>query len=195
MRATAGYTLVELLIAVTVFAVLASTAYVALDGLSRAALVQRERAGELAALQLAVARLDADLRQIVSRPVRGANDVIEPALIGERRALNATRAGWANPADHPRSQLQRYAWTFDGAELSRLYWPVTDRLAGSQPLVEPVLADLRELGFRYLDASGVWHDQWPPVRAAASEALPRAIEVELVHIRHGRIRRLLVLAP
>lgn len=196
MTPSRGYTLIEVLIAVTVFGVLAASAYVALDGLSRAALEHRQRSGQLADLQLAIARFDADVRQLVTRSVRTLDGRDEPALIGRRSTLTATRAGWSNPSDLSRSNLQRFSWQFDGNDWVRLDWPVTDAATGTRPWIEGMLDDLQALRLRYRDAAGSWHEQWPPARTLeATQSLPTAIELELDSARFGAIRRLLVLAP
>ncbi|TVQ38801.1 MAG: type II secretion system protein GspJ [Wenzhouxiangella sp.] len=192
MNGARGYTLVEVLIAVTVFAVLAASAYTALNGLARAAMEQRERSESLAELQLAVARFDADLRQVTTRSVRTRDGSHEPALTGNRTSLTATRSGWSNPANLRRSQLQRFSWSLEQDRLVRLSWPVTDAAAATQPQADPVLADLRLIEFRYRDNSGRWHDQWPPAQAGQA-TLPVAVELNLNSRRHGTIRRLLVL--
>lgn len=193
MRRSRGFTLVEVMIAVLVFGVLAASAYVALDGLSRAALTHRAHSADLAALQLGVARLDADLRQLTNRSVR-IDGGRAPALSGERNRLVGTRAGWANYGGSERSHLQRFGWQFDDGELSRLHWPVTDSAPGAQPLLDAVLVDLDEWQFRYRDAGGGWHERWP-LDAGQVELLPTAIEVSFVSRQFGSIRRLLVLAP
>jgi general secretion pathway protein J len=188
-----AFTLVEVLIAVLVFGVLAASAYVALDGLSRAALSQRAHADELAKLQMAVARLDADLRQLTTRSIR-IEGGREPALLGEAGRLVATRAGWANPSGLGRSHLQRFAWQVEDGQLSRLHWPVTDPAPGTQPMFDPVLAGISDWQFRYRDGTGGWHERWP-LDAGQLEALPSAIEVSFVTESFGPIRRLLVLTP
>lgn len=189
-----GYTLIEVLIAVTVFAVLAASAYMALNALSRAAMEQRQASEALAALQLAVARFDADLRQVTTRAVRSRDGGLEPALVGSRLELTATRAGWSNPAAVRRGQLQRFSWSLEQDRLVRLSWPVTDIAAATQPLSDSLLEELRLIEFRYRDRSGRWHDQWPPAQAV-DESLPVAVELNLDSRRHGVIRRLLVLEP
>lgn len=193
MSRAGGFTLVEVLIAVLVFGVLAASAYVALDGLSRAASSHRVHSAELAALQLGVARLDADLRQLTTRTVR-VDGGRAPALLGERDRLIGIRAGWANYGGSERSHLQRFGWQFDNGELSRLHWPVTDPAPGALPQLDAVLDDLDEWQFRFRDASGGWHERWP-LDAGQIDGLPTAIEVNFVSRRFGPIRRLLVLAP
>lgn len=186
-----GYTLIEVLVAVVVFSILSASAYVALDALSRAAGDHRERSEDFGALQLAVARLDDDLRQLAARPVAATVGRTEPALSGEPRRLVASRSGWANPAGVKRSTLQRFGWQLSGSDLQRIRWPVTDPVADSQSLVETILPGVESLEFSYRDASGSWQRRWPPDEALAR--LPTAIEA-IVHTRRfGRVRRVVVL--
>ncbi|MGY6630012.1 MAG: type II secretion system minor pseudopilin GspJ [Wenzhouxiangella sp.] len=189
MKRQAAFTLVEVLVSVLVFGLLAAAAYTALNGLSAAAGQQREHAQALADLQLAVARLDQDLRQLVPRPVRTAVGQ-EPALAGETNRLVATRAGWDNPADRPRSQLQRFGWSHDDGVLERFHWAVTDPVQTAPDRLSPALEDLDRMAFRYRDGSGNWHDRWPLGDPAS---LPSAIEVTLDSQRFGTVRRLVVL--
>lgn len=190
-RQSGGYTLVEVLVAVVVFSILAASAYVALDALSRAAEGHRERSDEFAALQLAVARIDGDLRQLAARPVAAAAGGSEPALLGQPGRLSATRSGWANPAAVRRSTFQRFGWQLAGSELQRVRWPVTDRVANTPSRTETVLPDVERLTFAYRDAAGDWQDRWP--RDDALARLPSAIEVVFDTRRFGRVRRVVVL--
>lgn len=187
-----GYTLIEVLVAVLVFAVLAASAYTALNALSRAAISHRDHAAELAALQLGVTRLTADIRQLSHRRARNGFGQTGPALSGSLSSLEGVRVGWANPNELRRSQLQRFAWQFDGQDLIRLAWPVTDPAPGVAPVPERIDLAIRELRLAYRDRTGGWHDQWPP-RTASDQALPAAVEVLLETDRFGSVRRLLVL--
>ncbi|MEE4639539.1 MAG: type II secretion system minor pseudopilin GspJ [Wenzhouxiangella sp.] len=188
---TRGYTLIEVLIAVSVFAILAGSVYLALSALSEAAFVQRERSRDLADLQLTATRLEADLRQLVSRPVRRADGDLAPALAGQRARFAATRAGWINLADQRRSQLQRFGWFRQGQGLVREFQPVTDSVGGNAAQSEVVLegVDGFELAYRSMDGS--WLDQWPP--EAAPDALPSAVRYRLQTARFGTIERIVVL--
>jgi len=189
-----GYTLIEVLVAVLVFSILAASAYTALNALSRAAIVHRDHAEQLAALQLSVARLDADLRQLSHRPTRNVLGQDQPPLRGSRVEFEGIRSGWANPNELRRSQLQRFAWQFDGNELIRLSWPVTDPAGSTLPVPEALDLEMRDLRMAYRDQGGGWHDQWPP-RTATELSLPAAVEVSLDTERFGVVRRLLVIQP
>lgn len=186
-----GYTLVEVLIAVTVFAILAGTVYAALNTLSQAAFVHRERSAELAELQRALVRLETDLRQLTVRPVRASDRQLLPALAGQAGQLEATRAGWANPQQHRRSQLQRFAWSANRDRLVRTSWSVTDRTPATPAVAEEVLAGLEALEFGYYSADGRWLEQWP--EDGASAGLPRAVRYRMETTGFGQVERIVVL--
>jgi len=188
-----GYTLIEVLIAVSVFAVLAGSVYLALSALSEAAFVQRERSRELAEIQLSVARLEADLRQLASRPVRAAGGGLEPALFGQGERFQATRAGWANLGEQRRSQLQRVGWRWDSGTLVRTFFPVTDSVGASREQVETVLESVTGFGLEYRSQDGRWLEQWPPDADDGMMLLPLAVRYRLQTPRFGCIARIVVL--
>lgn len=191
LRSARGFTLIEVLIAVTVFAVLAAAVYVSLNALADAAFTQRQRSAELADLQRSLARLDADLRQVATRPVRGADGQLLPALAGRRDRVEATRTGWLNPMQQQRSELQRFGWSADGTSLVRSSWAVTDLTPASARLDERLPVQIAELEFAFLDPAGQWLESWPPDESLYS--LPGAVRYRFESARLGRIERVIVL--
>ncbi len=207
MRGRAGFTLLELVVALAVFAVLATLAY----GGLRQVLQARERLEavdrELAAVQLAFAALERDLLQAVARPVRdGLGDEL-PAFVGrgdagEGPVLELTRAGRPNPLGLRRSHLERVAYALQGERLERWSWEALDRPPGALPYREVLLEGVRSLRLRFLGPPGSgpagdgWQPDWPPASLAAggqgeSPSLPRAVELELELEGWGALRRLL----
>jgi general secretion pathway protein J len=186
-----GYTLIEVLISVSVFAVLSGSVYLTLSAMADAASIQRERSESLAELQLTLARLDADLRQLVSRPVRTADGSLAPALQGRDRGFEGTRAGWGNFANQSRSQLQRFAWLQMGSQLQRQYFLVTDGTSVASSQIETVLENVQGFEIEYRSPEGRWLNQWPA--AAGVEALPTAVRYRLRQADFGTIERIVVL--
>lgn len=190
-----GFTLVEVLVAVLVFGLLAAITYGGLNALAQVSGEQQQRATEFADLQRVIAALDRDLRQLASRPVRRPDNSVAPALVGGGSSLIATRAGWANPGDQRRSQLQRFEWRLQGVvaerRLVRRYWPVTDAAADTSGIINLQSSGIQALSFRYRDGSGRWHARWPA--DAQTATVPSAIEYRLQSERFGQIRRLLLL--
>ena len=103
-----GLTLIELLIALAIFAVLSAITH----GAIRAALEARQRieaeSNRLGDLQRAMLVIERDVVQMVGRRIRDENGEALPALKSPGngfRLLEFTRTGWNNPTRANRSHL------------------------------------------------------------------------------------------
>jgi general secretion pathway protein J len=191
-----GFTLLELLVAMAVFAVIGA---MALGGLN-AVVDQGEIAGgqmaRLAELQRAMRVLTADLGGIQPRFVRDELGTAgELPLVSDGRGeflLRLTRGGWSNPSRAPyRGTLQRLQYRLQDDVLVREYWAVTDRVLGEKPRQEELLTGVERLEFSYLDQGTEWVTQWPPPSRAApgNGERPRAIRLKLTLEDFGVIER------
>ncbi len=196
-----GFTLLELLVALAVFAILATAAYGGLRTVLFTRVAVETQSQRLAAVQLAFHRLGQDIEQAAPRRIRDEYGEPQAALLGDELAderLILTRAGWANPLGQPRASLQRVAYRLRDGQLWRLHWPVLDRGGLIEPRETPVLDQVRELRIRFLDRNESWRNDWPPPAAGESiprdlDALPRAVEISVTLEDWGEITRLLLL--
>lgn len=196
MRRAAGFTLLELLIAIAIFALLGLGTYRMLDSVLRSDASTRAHELQLRELVRAMAAFERDLLQVTARPVRDPFGEPRPAMLGEEGetpALELSRLGWRNPLGRPRAGLQRVRWQLSGEQWQRHYWNVLDQAQDSQPQVQQALEGVTRLQLRYLDGDGAWHASWPPEGGGEKslQALPQALELVLEHRRHGELRRLL----
>ena len=190
-----GFTLLEIVIAVGVFAVLTTLAYGGLNQVLNQSLQTREISQKLQDLQYAFALIQQDLSQMIPREVRDEYGNRQPALatsFDESYLLKVTRQGWANPAEQTRSSLQRVSYTLDEGQLQRIYWFDLDRATTSEPIVLSLLEGVESVEFRFLDQEKEWQESWPPTVATAGQQppWPLAIEITLETSRWGEIRRL-----
>lgn len=202
-RARAGFTLLELLIAIALFALLGLGTYRMLEAVLRSDEVVRVQETQLRELGRALWSLERDLIQAVPRPIRDGYGDEQNAFLGQLASLDEgvafelTRSGWRNPTGLHRANLQRVRWRLAGDSLERLYWVVLDRDVDSQPRVQRVLDEVSALRLRYLDRESGWHEEWPPFEFGRSDPeqqarrLPAAVEVSFEHPRFGSISRLL----
>ncbi len=190
----AGFTLLELLIALAIFAILSSLAY----GSLRSALFNREqsqlRTEQLTQLQMALLFISRDLEQVVNRPVRNTyGDTQRPLLTPQQTyRLEFTRGGWNNPGQRGRSTLQRVAYAVEEGALIRYSWRMLDRTDEKPALRQLLLDEVTEFELRFLDERKEWRKEWPALNAedTAQRPLPVAIELTLELQEWGRIRRL-----
>ena len=192
-----GFTLMELLVALAIFAVMATLAF---GGLSEA-VTQSERLEESqqrwTAVQRAVRIMENDFAQLRARPVR---DILgqdyRPALEAARSGgLSLTRGGWLNPAQLPRAELQRVRYRLLDGRLLREHWPVLDRIGATQPAGEVLLADVRDFRVEFLPARGsarvAWSQFWPLPGERSIERLPAGVRLTLTVPDLGQVVRLI----
>ncbi|MEM1112406.1 MAG: type II secretion system minor pseudopilin GspJ [Pseudomonadota bacterium] len=207
-----GFTLIEVLIALAITALVSALAYASLSAAIDGVEGTREQATRTAELNRAWTILSRDLRQFVSRPVRDEFGEVEPALLGgpaSRYTLSFTRTGWHNPNRLARSNLQRVNYLVEEETLWREAWSVLDRAASSEAQRVRLLDGVEDIRLAFLRSledlepgnEGVETRNWPeswvadPSQPGLGIAPPVAIEITLELADYGELRRLYVLPP
>lgn len=196
-QTSSGFTLLELVVAMAVFAIMAAIAYSGLNNVLIARQLTETHSEQLHQLQLAMSWFARDIEQIVNRGVRSEYGEMLPPVVGndfEGYLLELTRGGWRNPANQPRSHLQRVAYAVRDEQLVRAYWRVLDRAEDSKPFENILLDGVKAVEIRYLGADDEWRTSWPELATTgnvAPEVLPRAIEVNVDTKQFGKITRLM----
>ncbi|MGH8713709.1 MAG: type II secretion system minor pseudopilin GspJ [Casimicrobiaceae bacterium] len=188
-----GFTLLEVLIAIAIVALLALMGYRAVAALSDSEARLSAEAARWRSLDLFFARLEADLRQAMPRPVRSAAGR-EPAWLGVADAngdatLAFSRAGPEFTID-PGSAGLRLGYRLRDGTVEVLYWPGYDRPRDSEPSAYALLSGVAHLRLSYLTASGRWVETWP---LAGEADLPRAVRVAVTLASGQTIERWLAL--
>jgi general secretion pathway protein J len=193
-----GFTLLELLIASIIFAIMAIMAY---GGLAN--VIDNSKSSELALkrlqqIQQSVSIISRDFSQILPRAIRDEYGNTQPALSAGSNIDNLvefTRGGRVNPANLLRSTLLRVAYRFEDESLIRLQWPQLDNAPGVEAKMTTLIDDIEGVTIRYLDQQGEWQEQWPPLNPATGSADGSAAELLAIEIilqlnDWGDIRRL-----
>lgn len=193
-RTKHGFSLLEILVAVAIFAVIGVIAYSGLAGVTRT----RERLtaanGRLRQLSIAIHLLESDLGQAANRPIRGSFGENEPALAGTHSSLALSHYDWSSANDPGAAALSRSAYGIGDGGLVRQHWTVLDRAPGSVAQTRKLADGIKVLELRYRDSSGRWSNQWPSqesTRRGALEPLPTAVEVAIESDDIGRLRRVI----
>lgn len=210
-----GFTLVELLVALGISALVAMLAYAGISSAIGASAGMQREVRQLADLQRALNIIEEDLAQAVPRAIVDAYGSDQPAFRGGRFQdvlLEFTRGGVANPQDLRRSELQRVRYVLRDGRLWRQWWSAVDR-AGTNDTPQSALLlegieDL-ELGFLAPPAPGatpvdyyslgtsaaLWQNDWTSARLAPDlvAPLPLAVDLRAVLADFGEVRRVVEL--
>jgi general secretion pathway protein J len=192
-----GFTLLELLVALAVFAFVSVIAYTGLHMVLQGKERTEQHAAKLQKLQSAVLLLERDLLQFAPRSIRDEYGDTQPAIksadLGDY-LLEFSSGGRPSLAGLKRSTLQRVAYGMREDKLVRFLWPVLDRPSVSEPYELELIDGVSEFNCRYLKADHKWSEQWPPLGATAG-ALPLAVEITLELETMGEFRRLFPMPP
>lgn len=208
LNSAKGFTLIEVLIALMITAIVGAMSYAGLDAAIDALENQEQHQEELNELNTLFAIMGRDFRQAISRTVRDEFGEAESALIGEDDAfvtLKLTRLGWRNPRPDviSRSEMQRVEYRLEDKKLIRKFWYVLDRTSDEYGAESVLLEDVSELRFRFLappivteagSRAAQWVDSWPPpsldISTGAKADLPLGVEITLEAEGFGQIKRL-----
>jgi len=196
LRQSTGFTLIEVILAMAIFAVLATLSYTGLQSVISSKTNTEASLDRLKQLQLTMLTLSSDMQHLVNRDAVDSLDTALRSLTTQDSDLlvSFTRGGWRNPAERTRSTLQRVAYIIEEDKLIRRYWFHIDRADDEQYVDRELINNIEELSLRFLDSEGQWKNSWPSDQALSSggtSELPVAVEINLKMSDWGEIKRLI----
>ncbi|GAA5784989.1 type II secretion system minor pseudopilin GspJ [Chitiniphilus shinanonensis] len=186
-----GFTLLEILIALAVFAVVALIAYRGLEQVARVKGRLDEEAAYWRETALVLDRIDEDLMHHVERPWRNQSGVAQPSLRGylqPPRKIDPTLE--LVRMDRVREDYH-VAYRLRDNELQLLMWDSLDLAPLSEPVVHTLLGDVTRFEARFLDDSGKWLPQWPVTGNSAVR--PDAVQITLERRGQAPVTRVYLL--
>ena len=206
-RRNRGFTLLELLVAMFIAAIMFAVGYGAINQAMRNRDALKEQQARLTELQTAMRVMEQDFVQLQPRPVRQpVGDGWLPSLMGQsdptaQPMLQFSKGGWNNPTGVQRPGLQRVAYFFEKNTLRREYWTVMDPTLQSTTQKRDLLTHVKTVTFRFMDVNRAWQTQWPPTSVAGSTAAestlrirPIAVEITLDTEDWGKLIRTIEVA-
>lgn len=196
-----GFTLIEVLIAITIFAIMSAFAYRALASILNTRERVEQENQKWREVSSFFARLEADFANSVARRIRNSSNLDTGEFIGNVTFNNDsegqvmfTRMGLPG-ATGTLAAPQRLGYRLKQGVVEELVWPVLDQGPRTTPAVYPLLAGASSLTLRYLDANNAWQSSWPPLTSGPPPAqnIPKAVEIALTLESGETITRLLLL--
>lgn len=192
---SSGFTLLELLVALSIFSILSVMAYGGLQTVITTKQSSQQAAERIAEIQLVMMRVSNDLRQAVTRKVRDEHGDFLQAMQSSDQTMAWTRLGYRNPAQLKRSNVQRVAYKLEQQKLIRVTWPVLDLAQDTEAMESEVLSKLESIEWRFLNNEKEWLSSWPEDGEKAELfPLPKAVELTIELQDWGKIRRLILMA-
>ncbi|MCP4077391.1 MAG: type II secretion system minor pseudopilin GspJ [Gammaproteobacteria bacterium] len=189
-----GFTLFEVLIAVSIFAVIGAMTMSSLIQVGRTGEQVSESQRVLSEIQFALAYLGKDITQIVNRKIRDQYGDEQSQLIIDENRLTFTRAGWNNLLQQPRSNLQRVEYVLVDDVLQRRYWPQLDQSYTEVKVEQTLLQGVDDFSIKLLTKGKEEIESWPPDTQGNSTLKPVALELSLDLLKFGKVQRVYEIA-
>ncbi|WP_432768164.1 MAG: type II secretion system minor pseudopilin GspJ [Sphingopyxis sp.] len=190
MSGQRGFTLVEMLVALSLFAAIAAMGVGLLRGSIDTQEAVQQRLKSMGGMNRLRAVMANDLAQAVQRPTRGVAGEAVPAFAGSASGFAFVHAGASALGGSPRPNVERVGYALVGSEWRREAQPMLDgtALGDGDRLIDEVTA----VAVRYRDAVGNWSESW---NSEPGDRLPLAVEVRLTRTARPPLTMLFLTAP
>lgn len=189
-RSTSGFTLVEMLVALSIFAAITAMGV----GLLRSSVDTQDAVQARLKAMGGINRLRAvmanDLAQALPRATRGPSGEPMPAFVGSASGFAFVHAGAGAPGAGPRPSAERVGYALVGSEWRRAAQPMLDGTALGEG--DRLAGDVTAAAVRYRDEAGNWNETW---NSGPTDRLPRAVEVRLARTGRAPLVLLFLTAP
>jgi len=186
-RRIRGFTLIEVLVALAIFAIMSGIAYRGLGSVldARARIVDDNRKWREVAL--AFAMVERDVAAAADRVARSRDDLPLPSFAGN--APEVSRDGAAlefSRMGDGETPARRVAYRLNGGTLESLVYPSIDAAPRDEAASYALLTGVRSMATRFLDAKGQWQQRWPVAGKSNTSTgsdkknpLPRAVALTI----------------
>jgi general secretion pathway protein J len=176
-----GFTLIEVMVAILIFAIMSGIAYRGLNSVldARAHIVEDNR--KWREVSLAFTMVERDVAAAADRKARSRDDLELLPFVGDIGEFEFSRMGDGN------TPARRVDYRLNAGALEMLVYPSIDAAPRDNASAFTLLRGVQSMSARFLDAKGQWQGRWPdpvtssnPAAAAAKkEPLPRAVALTL----------------
>lgn len=194
-----GYTLMEILIALSVFSLLAimtsASMYHAFDTRDRV----NKQTDKLNQIQMSITLLQQDTLETIERYVRRQDMQLSPSFIGDKTYVEFTRGGVINPKSvNKKSTLQRIAYECKNGQLIRYTWEHLDTLKKKPTQKKILLNNLSKCELAYISTNNQVLSEWRASLKKSTETpstLPKALRLTIALPEWGDAVFLFIIPP
>lgn len=198
---TRGFTLIEIIVALSIFAVLSVVGYKGLNSLIQTKERITVEDDKWQQLILFFDRVELDIKQSVNRPIRGRDGSIEPAWVGHPSYAGEYGAQlvFSRFGDPEQTgflmDTRRIGYRLNDGAVELLIWPSLDAAPNAKPEVFKVLPHVAQITLSYLTQDGRFINVWPE-NSALSEPrsfAPSALQMSIKLVTGEMVTRIFAL--
>jgi general secretion pathway protein J len=184
-----GFTLIEMVIAVAIFAVMMVIAFPGLTHIAKVGEQVGQSNRRLSELQFALTYLNRDWTQVSSRKILDQYGDEQPHIVIEDNSISFTHSGWSNLLQQKRSELQRVQYLVKENQLIRQYWTSLDQATAEEPISTVLIDGVESFIVHFIDGSEQAIERWP--QGVQRVDKPIALRVEIDVKQFGQVHRIM----
>ncbi|MDG1752894.1 MAG: type II secretion system minor pseudopilin GspJ [Thalassotalea sp.] len=193
---SSGFTLIEVLLAIAIFAMISLASFSVFDGVIQSERFSNEKMQRLNDIQRAWLVIERDYLQIAQRSMRIEGEApLENFIHTENASFSSSdagiafvRHGWTNPGLLiPRSDLQSVAYRVYENTLERLHFNFVDAVNGEEPKIRKLIEQVTAFNLEYF-----YKNKWQ--NTLINNQLPQAIKLIIETQDIGIIERKFIVA-
>jgi general secretion pathway protein J len=180
-----GFTIIEVMIAIFVAAIMFAIGYGAINQALRDRDSLNRSQARITEIQRGMRVVAQDFARIIARAARdtAGNGQLMPAVMASNQdsiLVTFTRGGWSNPAGLQRPSEQRVRYRYQDESLIREHWTAVDPALNTEPRQRVLITRVKSVELRYLDpASRSWRTDWP-INMPSGQVNPQQIDITLL---------------
>lgn len=185
-----GFTLIEILVALFVFAIMGVLAAMSLHSMMRVHHHLKKVDQQITALQMTMTLLRRDMTNVIDRTSQNSGGEVNPPFFASDREMMFTRTGLSNPLNMAQqSNMERVGYLFSHHQLIRLTWTTLDTQFPKQPAEQILLRHIKSLQWQFLSSDGKIFSTWPPSTISTQQTTPTLPRVVLMvmYLNHSGV--------
>ncbi len=180
-----GFTLIELMVAVIIFAIISTISYRVISSLVTTKEIVTKSQAKWGGLSLVMNKFEMARNRVLPLPVRGSDGNLLASLIGKNKLsgafdsqLEMTLSGSIGDNVMGSSPPKRIGFRFYKNTLYLVSWPVLNRVVTTKPDIDLLVPDVTNFNLQFLYPDKQWRDTWPP-EGGDMGSLPSGIQMNL----------------
>jgi general secretion pathway protein J len=185
MKLKQGFTLIELMVAIIIFAIISTVSYRIITSL----VITKEVAGaaqnKWGNLSLTMSNFENSWNRLIPLVARDQDGNILPALQGKPKLtgsydsqIELSLSGNLGDQVYGVTPPKRVGYRFFNHGLYLVTWPTLNRVLTTQPEIDLLIDRVKIFEVKYLYSDNIWRDSWPPVGGDVTK-FPLAIQYQL----------------
>jgi len=187
-RRRAGFTLIEIMVAMAVFSIMSIVAYQGLERISGVKLHLDQEMRFWRDLTQVMDRMESDFTQLSSRSWRSAAGKIQPPLVSGKKDDGSLQTEFIRLDGNRVPMHLAYRW--QDKTLALLVWPGLDVSASQQNKEHLLLKDVEAYEVNFLNEKNEWVADWS---GDVAKVRPRGIRIRLEFASRGKFERVIAL--